>query len=112
VKKNTKIGICERNKRKFPFHHQLDARDCGPACLQMIAHAYGRKYTLDFLREQSNITRHGVNLLGIADAAETIGMHTIGIRITFEKLSLKARLPCIVHWRQAHFVVIYCIEKK
>jgi ATP-binding cassette subfamily B protein len=99
-------------KGKFPFYHQHDAMDCGPACLQMIAHAYGRRYSLEFLREHSNVSRRGVNLQGIGDAAKTIGMCTMGIRTTFEKLSQKAQLPCIVHWKQVHFVVVYRIEKK
>ncbi|MDR2120211.1 MAG: hypothetical protein LBP64_04965, partial [Tannerella sp.] len=59
--------------RKFPFYHQHDAMDCGPACLRMIAQAYGRKYSLEYLRELSNISRRGVNLQGICDAAETVG---------------------------------------
>jgi ATP-binding cassette subfamily B protein len=101
-----------RTKGKFPFYHQHDAMDCGPACLRMIAHAYGRRYSLEFLREHSNISRRGVNLQGIGDAAETIGMRTMGIRTTFEKLSQKAQLPCIVHWKQVHFAVVYRIEKK
>jgi ATP-binding cassette subfamily B protein len=99
-------------KRKFIFYHQHDSMDCGPACLQMIAHAYGRRFNLEFLRKQSNISRSGVSLQGISDAAESIGMHTMGIRTTFEKLSQKAQLPCIVHWRQMHFAVVYRIEKK
>jgi ATP-binding cassette subfamily B protein len=99
-------------KGKFPFYHQHDAMDCGPACLRMIAHAYGRKYSLAYLRELSNISRRGVNLQGIGDAAEAIGMRTMGIRTTFEKLSRKAQLPCIIHWKQVHFAVVYRIEKK
>jgi ATP-binding cassette subfamily B protein len=107
-----KSSLTERRKRKFPFYHQHDAMDCGPACLRMIAHAYGRRYSLEFLREHSNISRRGVNLQGIGDAAETIGMRTMGVRTTFEKLSQKAQLPCIVHWKQVHFAVVYHIEKK
>jgi ATP-binding cassette subfamily B protein len=101
-----------RTKGKFPFYHQHDAMDCGPACLRMIAHAYGRKHSLEHLRELSNISRRGVNLQGIGDAAESIGMRTMGVRTSFEKLSKKAQLPCIIHWKQVHFAVVYRIEKK
>jgi ATP-binding cassette subfamily B protein len=97
---------------KFPFFYQHDGMDCGPACLRMIAHAYGRRHSLQYLRELSNITRRGVNLQGIGDAAEAIGLRTMGIRTTFDKLSDKAPLPCIVHWRQVHFAVVYRIDKK
>ena len=97
---------------KFPFYHQHDGMDCGPACLRMIADAYGRKHSLQYLRELSNISRRGVNLRGIGDAAEAIGLRTMGVRTSFEKLSEKAQLPFIIHWRQVHFAVVYRIEKR
>lgn len=99
-------------KKKFPFVKQLDAMDCGPACLTMIATHYGRHYTLDHLREQCFIGREGVSLLGISKAAEQIGFRTVGGRLTFDKLAEKALLPCVVHWNQEHFVVVYAIRKK
>ena len=96
----------------FPLYHQPDAMDCGPTCLRMIAKHYGRNYSLQTLREKSFITREGVSMLGISDAAESIGMHTIGVKITFEQLVNEANLPCILHWNQNHFVVCYAIKKK
>ena len=95
----------------FPFYKQLDAMDCGPSCLRMIAKHYGKTYSLQALREKCFITREGVSLLGISDAAESIGLHTLGVKIDFEKLCEEAPLPCIVHWKQRHFVVVYKIEK-
>ncbi|MDR2410932.1 MAG: hypothetical protein LBE13_22860, partial [Bacteroidales bacterium] len=90
----------------FPFTHHLDAMDCGPACLQMIAKHYGKHYRLEHLREHCFLTREGVSLLGISEAAEKIGFRTTGVKITFEQLC-EAPLPCIVHWKQRHFVVVY-----
>jgi ATP-binding cassette subfamily B protein len=90
----------------FPFTHQLDAMDCGPACLRMIAKHYGKHYRLEHLRDQCFLTREGVSLLGISEAAERIGFRTTGVKITFEQLA-QAPLPCIVHWKQRHFVVVY-----
>jgi ATP-binding cassette subfamily B protein len=75
----------------------------------MIAKHYGRSYTLQTLREKSFITREGVSMLGISDAAECIGMHTQGVRITLDQLIKDAPLPCILHWNQNHFVVLYRI---
>ncbi|MBS9774972.1 MAG: peptidase domain-containing ABC transporter, partial [Tenacibaculum sp.] len=97
--------------KSFPLIKQPDAMDCGPACLSMIAKYYGKDYTLDRLRQQSFIGRDGVSLLGISRAAEKIGFRTVGGRLTFEKLAEKAPLPCIVHWNQDHFVVVYNVEK-
>lgn len=97
--------------KPFPFTKQPDAMDCGPACLKMVSEHYGRRYTLEHLRENCFIGRDGVSMLGISRAAEKIGFHTVGGRLTFEKLVEKAPLPCIVHWKQEHFVVVYGIRK-
>ena len=98
-------------KKSFPLYRQLDSMDCGPTCLRMIAKHYGRNYTLQNLREKSFITREGVSMLGISDAAESIGMHTQGVRTTLEQLVNDVPLPCILHWNQNHFVVLYKIIK-
>ncbi len=96
---------------KFPFYQQFDAMDCGPSCLRMVAKYYGKHFTNESLREKSYITREGVSLLGISDAAETIGMRSMGVKITFDQLKKEAPLPCIAHWGQEHFVVVYKIAK-
>jgi ATP-binding cassette subfamily B protein len=98
--------------KSFPHYAQLDAMDCGPTCLRMIAKHYGHAYTLQTLREKSFITREGVSMLGISDAAESIGFHTTGVRIDFEQLVNDAPLPCILHWNQNHFVVCYSISTR
>ncbi|MFB6454987.1 peptidase domain-containing ABC transporter [Chitinophaga sp. Hz27] len=90
----------------FPFYRQLDAMDCGPSCLRMIARFYGKKISLEYLREQSYITREGVSLLGISEAAEKIDLRTCAVKITFEQLMEEVTLPCILHWNQQHFVVL------
>jgi ABC-type bacteriocin/lantibiotic exporters, contain an N-terminal double-glycine peptidase domain len=95
---------------RFSFIKQPDAMDCGPACLAMIAKYYGRNWALDELRQNSFIGRDGVSLLGISKAAEKIGFHSMGGRITFDKLQEKAPIPCIIHWNQEHFIVLYKIE--
>lgn len=57
----------------FHYYKQLDAMDCGPTCLRMIAKYYGKEFSVQQLREQSFIKRTGVNLLGLSEAAENIG---------------------------------------
>ena len=84
----------------FPHYLQLDAMDCGPTCLRMIAKYYGKNYSLQTLRERSFITREGVSMLGISDAAESIGFRTSGVRITLKQLEEDVPLPCILHWNQ------------
>ena len=99
-------------KKKFPHFRQLDAMDCGPTCLRMISKFYGKTYSLQSLRDKSYITREGVSMMGIADAAESIGFRSMGVRITFDQLADQATLPAICHWNQAHFVVVHKIETK
>jgi len=94
----------------FPFYKQHDAMDCGPTCLRMVARHYGKHFTLQTLREKAFLTRQGVSLLGIAGAAEAIGINSIGVSISWEKLLKEAPLPVIVHWRQNHFIVVYKIR--
>ncbi len=95
----------------FPFYQQLDAMDCGPTCLRMISKFYGKHFTLQTLREKSYLARDGVSMLGIADAAEAIGMKSLGAALTWKKLSGEAPLPLIAHWKQNHFIVVYKIRK-
>ncbi len=97
--------------KKFPHFHQLDAMDCGPTCLKMIASYYGKDYSLETLRKRSFITRSGVSMLGISDAAESIGFKTMGVKISLAQLINDMPLPCILHWNQKHFVVCYRIKK-
>ena len=98
--------------KKFRFYKQLDFMDCGPTCLRMIASFYGEEYSLDYLRANSYITKNGVSLLGLSEAAEKIGFKTMVARLTYEQLVEHVPLPCVLHWNQEHFVVIYAIEKK
>ena len=86
--------------------------DCGPTCLRMIAKFYGKSYSLQTLRARSFISRNGVSMLGISDAAESIGFRTSGVRVSFEQLAEDVPLPCILHWNQSHFVVCYDVKKK
>lgn len=97
---------------KFPHYHQFDAMDCGPASLRAIAAFYGKNFSQATLRELSHITKQGVSMLGISDAAEAIGFRTRGVKITFDQLAKEVPLPCIIHWNQNHFVVVYDIKKK
>jgi len=78
----------------------------------MIAKFYGKNYSLQTLRDKSYITREGVSMLGISDAAEAIGFRSMGVRITFEQLMNEAPMPFVAHWNQNHFIVVYKITKK
>jgi ATP-binding cassette subfamily B protein len=96
----------------FPFVKQPDAMDCGPACLKMVAGFYKKSFSLETLRKKCYITKEGVSFLGLSEAADSIGFRTIGVKIPLLRLKESVPLPCIVHWRQNHFVVVYKISKE
>ena len=90
---------------------QRDDMDCGPSCLAMITKHYGLQPNIEEIRHTCALGKEGVSLLGISKAAEEIGFKTVGGRLCFETLASEAPLPCIVHWNQNHFVVVYKIKK-
>ena len=96
---------------KFPHYKQADQKDCGPTCIKIVAKHYGKTLHIQTLRNLAETTREGSSLLGLSEAAEKIGFHTIGVKIDFEKLQ-EVPLPCILHWNKNHFVVLYDIKRK
>lgn len=95
-----------RGFNKFTLYRQLEQMDCGPTCLRMVAKYYGKYYSLQTLRNMSYITKTGVNLNNISDAAMKIGFRTLSAKLNFHQLDEEATLPCILHWNQNHFVVL------
>ena len=83
---------------------------CGVACLQMICRYYKKIYSTDTLHQYCFATNEGVSLLGISDAAKKLGLRTVCGRITVNQLNASS-LPCILHWNQNHFVVLYKIRR-
>ena len=96
---------------RFPFLKQHDQSDCGAACLGMICKYYKMPIGLNRLRDMSNVSRYGTSMAALAEAAETIGFVTRGVRTGYEAL-MRTELPAILHWEGNHFVVLYQINKK
>ncbi len=90
----------------FTFYKQLNAMDCGPTCVRMVAKYYGKHYNADTLRNMAGFSKEGVSLLGISETAEKIGFRTRGVQLTMQQLH-EVALPCILHWNQNHFVVAH-----
>ena len=97
--------------KKFPHYKQADHKDCGPTCLKIVAKHYGKTVNIQELRENSETTREGSNLLFLSDAAEKIGFRTLGVKLSAERLD-EAPLPAILHWNKNHYVVLYKIKKE
>ena len=83
--------------KEFLFYKQLNAMDCGPTCIRMISKHYGKSISLDILRQISDFSKDGVSLLGIAEAAENIGLKTNGVTLSYQQLITDVKLPAILH---------------
>lgn len=96
----------------FPFYHQYDATDCGIACLRMIAKYYNKRISMEWLHSRIPSNSEGVSLMSISNGAKQLGFKTIGIMVSSQQLCEQVPLPCVAHWEQNHFVVIWRIVKK
>ncbi|MFD2905080.1 peptidase domain-containing ABC transporter [Sphingobacterium anhuiense] len=96
--------------KRFPHYKQMDEMDCGATCLRILFKYYGQIVSIHKIRRLCQTTKNGVNLLGISEAAEKLGFRTYGVRLSLEQLQ-EAEMPCILHWNQNHFVVLYKIRK-
>ncbi|KAF2079385.1 peptidase domain-containing ABC transporter [Flavobacterium sharifuzzamanii] len=96
--------------KRFIHYRQADQKDCGPTCLKIIAKYYGKTINIQELRDFSETTREGSNLLFLSGAAEKIGFRTLGVKLSVKRIE-EAPLPCILHWNDNHYVVLYKIKK-
>lgn len=96
---------------RFPFVKQKEAMQCGVACLASLCTFYRKKYSTQFLSNYCIGTSTGVSLKSLSVAAERLGFDTMCVR--FSKTSLhECHRPCILHWNQNHYVVLYRIDFK
>ncbi len=98
--------------RKFPFFRQLESSDCGPTCLRMIAKFYDKKVDIHSLRKFCHINKNGVNFADLIDAAHQIDFDTVPVKLTLDELIDQAPKPCILHWKDNHYVIFLGITKK
>lgn len=96
---------------RFHFVKQLDAMQCGVACLAMICKYYKKAYSIETLSKICGVSTEGVSLLAIKSAAEKLGFHSIYGKASIEQLANISQ-PCILHWNQNHFIVLYKVNKQ
>jgi ATP-binding cassette subfamily B protein len=99
------------NLRPFPTDRQLDSKDCGATCIKIIAKFYGKFYSLQYLRDKCGTRREGVSIADLSYTAESIGLRSMAIQCTIDNLVEKVPFPCIAHWRNSHFIVVYKANK-
>ncbi len=99
------MGTTKLSYKKFPYFKQLESADCGPTCLRMIAKYYGKKVDIHSLRELCYINKNGVNFADLINAANSIGLDTVPVKLSVNQLLFEAPRPCILHWKDNHYVV-------
>ncbi|BAZ15616.1 cyclic nucleotide-regulated ABC bacteriocin/lantibiotic exporter [Calothrix sp. NIES-4071] len=100
-----------RITRQYPFYAQQSASDCGAACLVMIGNYWGKRFSVNRLRDMTNVSRSGASLRAVAAAAESLGFASRPVKATLDKLAEQS-LPAIAHWEGKHFIVVYEITSK
>jgi HlyB family type I secretion system ABC transporter len=103
--------LWQRIIRRYPFYAQQSTADCGAACLAMIGSYWGKKLSINRLRDLANVDRNGASLRGLASAAESIGFSTRPVKTGLSKLA-EQTLPAIVHWEGKHYIVVYEITRR
>jgi ATP-binding cassette, subfamily B, bacterial HlyB/CyaB len=102
-----KVGhLFQRITKRYPFFAQQSISDCGAACLVMISRYWGKRFSINRLRDIANVDRNGSSLRGLSTAAESIGFLTRPVKASLDKLRLQ-QLPAIVHWQGKHYIVVY-----
>ena len=98
------------NRAKGPIHNvpmvmQMEALECGAACLAMVLAYHGKWVGLDQVRHDCGVSRDGSRAVNILKAARSYGLVADGYSIDSEALATMP-LPCIIHWNFNHFVVL------
>lgn len=100
------------SKSHFPHIQQPDSMECGATCLRIVARYYGKIFSAEYMRRLCAASHNGVSMLSMNEAAQKIGFQTVCGKMTMEALVKQQPFPCILHWRQEHFVVLFRIKKK
>ena len=103
--------LLQKTIRRYPFFAQQSASDCGAACLVMVSRYWGKRLSVNRLRDIANVDRNGTSLRGLSTAAESIGFSTRPVKASLDQLA-KQKLPAIVHWEGKHYIVVYEITPK
>ncbi len=115
VDRTQKIDYPKPQKRRFnlwrayPFIEQQSSSDCGAACLAMVSQYWGKRFSINFLRELTGIGRSGASLKSLAKAAESLGYHARPVRASLSRI-VEQKNPWIAHWRGDHYIVVYWIK--
>lgn len=103
--------LWQRVTQRYPFFAQQSGSDCGAACLVMVSRYWGKRFSVNRLRDIANVDRNGASLRGLLTAAESLGFATRPVKASLNQLA-KQKLPAIAHWEGKHYIVVYEITPK
>ncbi|MBD2740559.1 peptidase domain-containing ABC transporter [Coleofasciculus sp. FACHB-1120] len=96
--------------QRYPFIQQQSTADCGATCLAMIGQYWGKRFSLNSLRNLAGVGRSGASLTkGLASAAESVGFQARPVRASLSRLVDRTN-PWIAHWQGDHYVVVYQVK--
>lgn len=101
VKQPVRNGVA-----KVPMIMQMEALECGAACLAMVLAYYRKWIPLEQVRLDCGVSRDGSNMKNVYLAAQSYGLEVHGYRMEVEGLKNSGTFPCIIHWEFNHFVVL------
>ncbi len=96
--------------QSYPYIAQQSSSDCGAACLAMIAQYWGKRFSLNMLRNLAGVGRSGASLKSLALAAENLGFQSRPVRSSFSRLAEQST-PWIAHWQGDHYIVVYRVKR-
>ncbi|MEO1431098.1 MAG: peptidase domain-containing ABC transporter [Cyanobacteria bacterium J06633_8] len=103
--------LLQKVTHRYPYFAQQSASDCGAACLVMVSRYWGKRFSVNRLRDVANVDRNGASLRGLTAAAESIGFNTKPVKASLDKLA-QQELPAIIHWEGKHYIVVYEVTQK
>lgn len=108
MKQGKKIKAATKGKKvaKVPVVIQLEALECGAACLTMVMSYYNKWIPLEQTRSDCGVSRDGVSAKNILRAARYYNFKAAGYRLEIDELKQYATFPCIIHWEFNHFIVL------
>ena len=104
--KKLKQPVTGKKVAKVPVIMQLEALECGAACLTMVLAYYDKWIPLEQVRKDCGVSRDGSNAKNILIAARSYGLNAAGYRFEVESIKAEGSFPCIIHWNFNHFVVL------
>ena len=106
MKMNKVKSPVQRGRTRVPVIMQMEALECGAACLAMIMAYYDKWVPLEQVRADCGVSRDGSKAKNILKAARSYGFTAQAFRCEMSAIRNKAKYPCIIHWNFDHFVVL------